>query len=145
MLIMAPEKAKPAISLLVISHVIISTQTSFASVINTFMWELIEIAIGDDSAQEKLLHILTRNVNKLSVFFQTTDFCGNYGIVKLNLDVIDQQQIIYKKLEILLAVINSRNIVVVQRFWKFEVSWDLVLQNNYSPFIQQNMRYNLGY
>ena len=88
---MAPEKAKPAISLLVISHVIISTQTSFASVINTFMWELIEIAIGDDSAQEKLFHILTRNVNKLSVFFQTTDFCGNYGIVKLNLDVIDQQ------------------------------------------------------
>ena len=45
------------------------------------------MAIGDDSAQEKLLHILTRNVNKLSVFFQTTDFCGNYGIVKLNLDV----------------------------------------------------------
>ena len=32
MLIMAPEKAKPAISLFVISHVIISTQTSFASV-----------------------------------------------------------------------------------------------------------------
>ena len=107
---MALEKAKPAISLLVISHVIISTQTSFASVINTFIWELIEIAIGDDSAQEKLLHILTRNVNKLSVFFQTTDFCGNYGIVKLNLDVHNRST---NKLsfQILLAVINSGNIV----------------------------------
>ena len=52
---------------------------------------IIEMAIGDDRAQEKLLHILTRNVNKLNVFFQTTDFCGNYGIVKLNLDVVDQQ------------------------------------------------------
>ena len=114
---MAPEKAKPAISLLVISHVIISTQTSFASVINTFMWELIEIAIGDDSAQEKLLHILTRNVNKLSVFFQTTDFCGNYGIVKLNLDIHNRST---NKLsfQILLAVINSRNIV--QLFNNFE-------------------------
>ena len=74
---MAPEKAKPAISLFVISHVIISTQTRFAFVINTFMWELIEMAIDDDSTQEKLLHILTWNVNKLRVFFQSTYFCGN--------------------------------------------------------------------
>lgn len=77
MLIMAPEKAKPAISLFVISHVIISTQTRFSFVINTFMWELIEMAIDDDSTQEKLLHILTWNVNKLRVFFQSTYFCGN--------------------------------------------------------------------
>ena len=75
---MASEKAKPAISLFVVSHVIISTQTRFVFVINTFMWELIEMAIDDDSAEEKLLHILTRNVNKLRVFFQTTYFCGNY-------------------------------------------------------------------
>ena len=74
---MAPEKAKPAISLFVISHVIISTQTRFSFVINTFMWELIEMAIDDDSTQEKLLHILTWNVNKLRVFFQSTYFCGN--------------------------------------------------------------------
>ena len=53
------------------------TQTRFSFVINTFMWELIEMAIDDDSTQEKLLHILTWNVNKLRIFFQTTYFCGN--------------------------------------------------------------------